>query len=95
MPLTQDDLSPKSLILAHLNNTHELHATINTGKKGDAIALRTGPCMRECEHIIESIKHFYRHMKIECCANMGLCSIEYKEDMKSRKAEIVEFCEHI
>lgn len=76
-------------------NTHEPHATINTGKKGYAIALRTGPSMRECERIIESIEHFYGHMEIECCGNMGLCSIEYKEDVEARKAELVEFCENI
>ena len=76
-------------------NTHEPHATISTGKKGYAIALRTGPSMRECERIIESIEHFYGHMEIECCGHMGLCSIEYKEDVAARKAEIVEFCDNI
>src|SRR5665647_2007936 len=40
-------------------NTHDPHATISHGKKGYSIALRTGPSMRECNRIIESIEHFY------------------------------------
>ena len=76
-------------------NTHEPHASIGSGKKGYAIALRTGPSMRECNRIIESIAHFYGHMEIPCCASLGLCSIEYKEAVEARKAEIVEFCGRI
>ncbi len=76
-------------------NTHEPHATINAGKKGYAIALRTGPSMPECERIIQSIEHFYGHLEIECSGHMGLCSIEYKEDVEARKKEIVEFCKNI
>ena len=37
--------------------------------------------MRECERIIASIEHFYGHMEIECCDSLGLCSVEYKEDL--------------
>lgn len=73
-------------------NTHEPHATISRGKKGYAIALRTGPSMRECERIIESIEHFYGHLEIKCCGHIGLCSIEYKEDVTMRKEEIIAFC---
>lgn len=76
-------------------NTHEPHATISSGKKGYAIALRTGPSMRECERIIESIEHFYGHLEIECCGHLGLCSAECKEDVTARKEEIVRFCEDI
>lgn len=76
-------------------NTHEPHATISSGKKGYAIALRTGPSMRECNRIIESIEHFYGHMEIECCGNLGLCSVEYRDDVAGREAEILEFCERI
>ena len=76
-------------------NTHEPHATISSGKKGYAIALRTGPSMPECERIIGSIEHFYGHMEIECCGHLGLCSIEYNEDVDARKSEIIEFCEKI
>ena len=76
-------------------NTHEPHATISSGKKGYAIALRTGPSMRECNRIIESIEHFYGHLEIERGGNLGLCSIEYKEAVEPRKSEIVEFCKTI
>ena len=73
-------------------NTHEPHAAIRSGKKGYSIALRTGPSMKECERIIQSIEHFYGHMEIECCGRLGLCSIEYKEDVESRINEITTFC---
>ncbi len=76
-------------------NTHEPHATICRGKKGYAIALRTGPTMRECERIIGSIEHFYGHLEIACCGGLGLCSVEYKEDVEQRRAEIVDFCKQI
>lgn len=76
-------------------NTHEPHATISGGKKGYAIALRTGPSMRECQRIIETIEHFYGHLEIECCGGLGLCSIEFKDAVEARKEEIVEFCEGI
>lgn len=73
-------------------NTHEPHDTIGEGKKGYTIALRTGPSMRECNRIIESIEHFYGHMEITPMANMGLCSVEYMSDVESRRAEIEAFC---
>lgn len=76
-------------------NTHEPHATISGGKKGYVIALRTGPSMRECNRIIESIEHFYGHLEIECCGSLGLCSVEYKEAVEDRKDEIIEFCKKI
>lgn len=76
-------------------NTHEPHAKLSSGKKGYAIALRTGPSMRECSRIIESIEHFYGHMEIACCGRLGLCSIEYKEAVEPRMAEIIEFCKRI
>lgn len=76
-------------------NTHEPHANISQGKRGYSIALRTGSSMRECNRIIESIEHFYGHLEIDCCGNLGLCSIEYKEAVEERKYEIVEFCSKI
>ncbi len=76
-------------------NTHEPHATISRGKKGYAIALRTGPSMRECDKIIESIEHFYGHLEIECCGKIGLCSIENKKAVEPRKTEILALCEII
>lgn len=76
-------------------NTHEPHASLPSGKRGYAIALRTGPSMRECERIMESIEHFYGHLEIERCGHLGLCSIEYKEDVAPRKQEIIDFCRTI
>ena len=76
-------------------NTHEPHAAIKPGKKGYVIALRTGPGMKECERIIQSIEHFYGHLEIEYCGNLGLTSVEYMEYVDPRKQEIIEFCKRI
>ena len=76
-------------------NTHEPHATIKPGKKGYAVALRTGPNMPECERLIGSIEHFYGHLEIERAGHLGLTSVEYKENVGPRKAEILEFCKTI
>lgn len=74
-------------------NTHKPYATIPQGKRGYVIALRTGSSMPECEKIIGSIEHFYGHLEIKLCGSLGLCSIEYKEDVKNRVNEIRVFCE--
>lgn len=76
-------------------DTHEPHASIAPGKKGYAIALRTGPGMHECDRINQSIEHFYGHLKIEQVAHMGLTSIEFKSDVEPRKQEIIDFCKKI
>jgi multimeric flavodoxin WrbA len=76
-------------------NTHEPHQTIPSGKKGYTIALRTGSGMKECERIIGSIEHFYGHLEIECCGRLGLCSVENKDAVESRKEEIRSFCQGI
>ena len=73
-------------------NTHEPHAKLSGGKKGYTIALRTGPSMPECERIIGSIEHFHGHLEIESCGKLGLCSLEYKEDVAGRLNEIADFC---
>lgn len=73
-------------------NTHEPHAAISCGKKGYSIALRTGPNIKECYRIIESIEHFYGHLEIVPSGNLGLCAIEHKEDVANRKSEIEDFC---
>lgn len=73
-------------------NTHEPHAKLSSGKKGYTIALRTGPSMPECERIISSIEHFYGHLEIEPCGKLGLCGVEYKEDLENRLEEIKDFC---
>ena len=76
-------------------NTHQPYAKIGCGKKGYSIALRTGPSMRECNRIIESIEHFYGHLEIEPCDRLGLCSVECKEAVEPNKEEIVDFCNRI
>ena len=76
-------------------NTHEPHQTIPSGKKGYAIALRTGPGMKECERIIGSLEHFYGHLEIECCGHLGLCAVPDKEAVEGRKDEIQSFCRMI
>ena len=73
-------------------NTHDPHLAIGSGKKGYAIALRTGPGMPECERIISSIEHFYGHLEIECSVHLGLPSVECREDVEPRKKEIIDFC---
>lgn len=76
-------------------NTHEPHASLESGKKGYAIVLRTGPNMKECERLIETIEHFYGHMEIECAGKIGFTGIEYKENVEEHRKEIEEFCEDI
>ena len=76
-------------------NTHEPHASIQPGKKGYTIALRTGPGMKECERIISSIEHFYGHLEIQCCGSLGLCSMECKEAATHRAPEILAFSAQI
>ena len=76
-------------------NTHEPHASLSPGKRGCVIALRTGRNMRECARIFETVEHFYGHLEIKPCGTLGLCSVEYKEDVESRKDEIIRFCREI
>lgn len=73
-------------------NTHEPRAKLSSGKKGYVIALRTGSSMPECEKIMGSIAHFYGPLEIELWGKLGLCSIEYKEDIAVRIDEIKQFC---
>ena len=76
-------------------NTHDPHASLSRGKKGYAIALRTGPNMKECDRIIQSIEHFYGHLEIECAGSTGFCSIENKEAVEPIKNKILSFCSDI
>ena len=76
-------------------NTHEPHRTLAAGKRGYAIALRTGPGMRECERVIASIEHFYGHLEIEPRGHLGLCSVEHRAAVQDRAEEIRAFCEGI
>ena len=76
-------------------NTHEPHARIGEGKRGYAVALRTGPGMKECGRIIESIEHFYGHLEIQRSGSLGLCSVESRKDVPGRREEIAAFCRAI
>ena len=76
-------------------NTHEPHDRISGGKRGYAAALRTGPGLKECERVIQSIEHFFGHLEIACRGSLGLCSVEYKEHVAAHTAEIRAFCERI
>ena len=76
-------------------NTHEPHASLKSGKKGYAIVLRTGPNMKECERLIETIEHFYGHLEIECAGHIGFTGVEFKENVEIHRKEIEEFCEKI
>jgi len=64
-------------------NTHTPHASLPEGKRGYAIALRTGPSPGECLHIIESMRHFFGHMGIACGENSTLyfCGITGANDI--------------
>ncbi len=76
-------------------NTHDPHAAIAPGKRGYSIALRTGPGMKECERIIQSLEHFYGHLEIKPAGSLGLCNVENREDVFSREREIIDFCRAI
>ena len=73
-------------------NTHTPHAKLSSGKRGYAIALRTGPNLPECERVISSIEHFYGHLEISCCGHLCLPGVEYKQDAAKHEAEILAFC---
>jgi len=73
-------------------NTHEPHAALSPGKRGYAVALRTGPNMKECERIIATIEHFYGHLEIERSGSLGLCGVECRKDAEAQLDSVVEFC---
>lgn len=75
------------------SNTHEPHARLKTGKKGYAIALRTGTNEAECRHILESIAHYYGHMDIAMEHSFFLCGIQNRDDIAARKTEILRHCD--
>ena len=76
-------------------NTHEPHASLSGGKKGYAVALRTGPGIAECERIIHTLEHFYGHLEIVPGGGLCLCGVTCREDAAKREAEIRTFCENI
>jgi len=73
-------------------NTHIPHYSLPSGKRGYAVALRTGSNKKECEKIIATIEHFYSHLEIRCCGSLALTAVACKEDAAARKQEIIRFC---
>ena len=73
-------------------NTHEPHASLSPGKRGYAAVLRTGPGMRECERLCETIEHFYGHLEIESGGRLALPQIEYRDQVEPHRGEIERFC---
>ncbi|WP_028509801.1 flavodoxin family protein [Ruminococcus sp. NK3A76] len=76
-------------------DTHEPHRSLSNGKKGYAVALRTGGSMGECEQIIRTISHYFGHLHIELCGSKGFCSIEHREQVAEITPEIQAFCSNI
>ncbi len=76
-------------------DTHEPHAALSPGKRGYAVALRTGPGAAECERIVYTIEHFYGHLHIARCGKLLLTGVEGRADAESRTDEILRFCETI
>lgn len=75
-------------------NTHLPHAKLKQGKKGYAVALRTGENINECLHIIDSLKHFYGHMEIEMVDSFYLCGIRESSDVIAHQNEILRQCKN-
>ncbi len=73
-------------------NPNPLHKRLSGGKKGYAVSLRTGAHPVECEHIIESIKHYCGHMEIEMCDSFYMCEIKDARDVIARKDQVIEHC---
>ncbi len=62
-------------------NPNQEHRKLKAGKVCYAVALRTGTRPMECEHIIDTIKHWCGHMKIEMPDSMYFCGINDKADI--------------
>ncbi len=62
-------------------NPNPAHRVLTQGKKCYGIALRTGVRSVECEHIIETIKHWCGHMKVDMVDSTYFCEINDKADV--------------
>lgn len=76
-------------------NTHEPYAKLKPNKEGYTVVLRTGPNMKECERLIETIEHFYGHLEINKQNHIGFTKIENKEDVLKIENDIKLFCKSI
>lgn len=71
-------------------NPNAGHRTLKSPKKCYAIALRAGTRPVECEHIIETVKHWCGHMKIDMLDSMYFCGINDKRDIDEHKSYLCE-----
>jgi len=76
-------------------NTHTPHASLPGGKRGYAVALRTGTSPGECVHIIGSIEHFFGHLDIPLAGQIYFCGIENAADIEPHVDEIRCFARSI
>lgn len=76
-------------------DTHEPHAMLRAGKRGYAIALRTGASVGECGNIVRSIEHFCGHLHIRVCGSLTLCSVACRENALERAGEVEGLCARI
>ena len=76
-------------------DTHQPHAALRPGKRGYDVALRTGPGMKECERLLDTLEHFYGHLEIERSGRLGLCGVENRRDATAKADAIRQFCEGI
>lgn len=71
------------------SNTNPLFRPNGSGKRCYAIALRTGTRPMECEHIIETIRHWCGHMEIDLADSMYFCGIQDEQDIAPYRNMIV------
>ena len=76
-------------------DTHQPHASLPEGKLGYTVALRAGGSMGECRRIIETIEHFFGHMRIACSGSLGLCATGSRDAAMAHREEIDRFCAEI
>ena len=69
-------------------NSNPEHRKLKSGKKCYAIALRAGTRTTECEHIVETIRHWCGHMKIEMVDSIYFCGINDKNDIQKHRDTI-------
>jgi multimeric flavodoxin WrbA len=62
-------------------NPNPAHRMLSPGKKCYGIALRTGSRTSECEHIIETIRHWCGHMQIAMVGSTYFCGINDINDI--------------
>ena len=82
----------KNRIPASQQNTPDIEGYYYTANDGSQMAFWIYKADRISK---EHIEHFYGHLEIECEGHLGLTSLEYREQVESRKQEILDFCKSI